>query len=124
MADAFFSWCHEQRQRIDLVNSNPLSKALAYAMKREHALKVEVFKVFLRHCQKKTERLNNISDQALKEKDNATCNLLQWFVDDQEREENTVSEIISKLKLVKDDSYGLLMIDNELGSRTAPASIE
>ena len=40
MVDAFFSWCHEQRQRIDLVNSNPLSKALAYAMKREHALKV------------------------------------------------------------------------------------
>lgn len=40
VVDAFFSWCHEQRQRIDLVNSNPLSKALAYAMKREHALKV------------------------------------------------------------------------------------
>ena len=40
VVDAFFSWCYEQRQRIDLVKSNPLSKALAYAMKREKALKV------------------------------------------------------------------------------------
>ena len=40
VVDAFFSWCYQQRQRIDLVKSNPLSKALAYAMKREQALKV------------------------------------------------------------------------------------
>ena len=37
---AFFSWCYEQRQRIDLVKSNPLSKALEYVMSREQALKV------------------------------------------------------------------------------------
>jgi len=30
LAEAFFGWCHEQRQRIDLVNSNPLSRALTY----------------------------------------------------------------------------------------------
>ncbi|MBT6124957.1 MAG: ferritin, partial [Halieaceae bacterium] len=31
--------------------------------------------------------------------------------------------IISKLKLVKEDGYGLLMIDNELGARSAPQTI-
>ncbi len=40
VVEAFFNWCYEQRQRIDLVKSNPLSKALAYAMKRQAALKV------------------------------------------------------------------------------------
>jgi len=40
VVEAFFSWCYEQRQRIDLVKTNPLSRALAYAMKREQALKV------------------------------------------------------------------------------------
>jgi len=40
VVDAFFSWCYEQRQRIDLVKSNPLSKALAYAMNRQQELKV------------------------------------------------------------------------------------
>lgn len=40
VVDTFFAWCFEQRQRIDLVKSNPLSKALAYVMKRELQLKV------------------------------------------------------------------------------------
>lgn len=85
---------------------------------------LEVFQASLKHEQTMTTRLNNISDQALKEKDHATYNLLQWFVNEQVEEEATVSEIISKLKLVKNDGYGLLMIDNELGARTAPKSIE
>jgi transposase len=40
IVDAFFNWCHEQRQRIDLVNSNPLSKALNYVIKRKEGLNV------------------------------------------------------------------------------------
>ena len=38
--DAFFAWCKEQSHRMDLAPSEPLSKALKYAMKREHALRV------------------------------------------------------------------------------------
>jgi ferritin len=79
---------------------------------------LDVFQASLDHEQKMTEKLNNLSDQALKEKDHATYNLLQWFVNEQVEEEATVGEIISKLKLVKEDGYGLLMIDNELSSRT------
>jgi ferritin len=84
---------------------------------------LEVFKSSLQHEQTMTSKLNNLSDQALKEKDHATYNLLQWFVNEQVEEEATVGEIISKLKLVKEDGYGLLMIDNELGLRPPPASI-
>jgi len=40
IVDAFMNWCYQQRQRIDLIKSNPLSKALAYTMKRVDALKV------------------------------------------------------------------------------------
>lgn len=40
VVEAFFNGCYQQRQRIDLVKSNLLSKALAYAMKRQQALKV------------------------------------------------------------------------------------
>lgn len=36
----FFAWCEEQRQREDLIDSNPLAKALKYATDREHALKI------------------------------------------------------------------------------------
>jgi ferritin len=81
---------------------------------------LDVFTISLEHEQSMTARLNDLRDQALKEKDHATYNLLQWFVNEQVEEEATVGGIISKLKLVKDDGYGLLMIDNELGARSAP----
>ena len=82
---------------------------------------MEVFYTSLAHEQSMTSRLNDISDQALKEKDHATYNLLQWFVNEQVEEEASIGGIISKLKLVKDDGYGLLMIDNELGARKSVA---
>ena len=81
---------------------------------------LEVFEASLQHEQGMTSRLNELSDQALKEKDHATYNLLQWFVNEQVEEEASVGGIIAKLKLVADDGYGLLMIDNELGVRPAP----
>ena len=86
---------------------------------------LEVFQSSLNHEQVMTSRLNDLSDQALKEKDHATYNLLQWFVNEQVEEEASLGGIISKLKLVKDDGYGLLMIDNELGARVAmdPAQV-
>jgi ferritin len=83
---------------------------------------LEVFTASLTHEQGMTAKLNNISDQALKEKDHATYNLLQWFVNEQVEEEATVGAIISKLKLVGKDGYGLLMVDNELGARVSAAS--
>jgi transposase len=39
IVDAFFGWCHQQRQRADLVNSDPLAKALVYADNHQAQLK-------------------------------------------------------------------------------------
>lgn len=38
--EAFFGWCHTQRQRLDLVNSSPLAKALLYADNHQAQLRV------------------------------------------------------------------------------------
>ena len=38
--DAFFAWCAKQRQRLDLLPSNPFAQALAYAAERESGLRV------------------------------------------------------------------------------------
>ena len=40
IVEAFFAWCHSQRQRMDLVGSDPLSKAITYAEKHQEQLKV------------------------------------------------------------------------------------
>ncbi len=79
-----------------------------------------MFEASLVHEQEMTGRLNELSDQALKEKGHATYNLLQWFVNEQVEEEASAGGNIAKLKLGKDDGYGLLIIDNELSSRPAP----
>ncbi len=78
---------------------------------------LDVFESSLSHEQSMTSRLNDLSNQALSEKDHATYNLLQWFVNEQVEEEATVTAIIAKIRLVNNDGYGLLMIDNELGAR-------
>jgi len=40
IVDEFFNWCYEQRQRIDMVSSNPLSTALTYVNNHQEQLMV------------------------------------------------------------------------------------
>ena len=65
-----------------------------------------------------TKNLNNLSDIAMKEKDHATYNLLQWYVTEQVEEESTLNEIIDHITLVGENGYGLYTIDKELSTRT------
>ena len=79
---------------------------------------LDVFKKALSHEQVMTKNLNNLSDMAMKEKDHATYNLLQWYVTEQVEEESTLNEIIDHISLVGENGYGLYTIDKELSSRT------
>jgi len=61
---------------------------------------------------------------AIQEKDHATVNFLQWFVDEQVEEEAGVGEILDQLKMFKGEGHGLYMMDKEFKTRTfvAPAN--
>ena len=48
---------------------------------------LDVFKKAYKHEQHMTASLNELSDMAVKEKDHATYNLLQWYVNEQVEEE-------------------------------------
>lgn len=78
---------------------------------------LEVFQKSLAHEQSMTKNLNVLSDMAMKNKDHATYNLLQWYVTEQVEEEASVKEIIDSIKLVGDNGYGLYTIDKELSKR-------
>jgi len=88
------------------------------AVKVEYKSLLDVFKKSLNHEQSMTKNLNNLSDLAMKDKDHATYNLLQWYVTEQVEEESTVGEIIDHIKLVGENGYGLYTIDKELASRS------
>lgn len=85
-----------------------------------------VFEAVLAHEQKVTGLINNLADLAIEEKDHAAGTFLKWFVDEQVEEEKSASDIIGKLKLVKDSPQGLFMIDRELAQRvfTPPPATE
>ena len=72
-----------------------------------------------------TGLIEDLVNLAEKEKDRATLNMLQWFIDEQVEEENSADEILQKLKLIGKNGSGLFMLDRELAQRvfTPPADL-
>lgn len=71
----------------------------------------------LKHEKFVTTCLNNITDLAVKEKDHASQIFLHWFVTEQVEEEQSFTDIVNSLKLIKGEGQGLLMMDRELQAR-------
>lgn len=80
---------------------------------------VNVFEDTCEHEAMITGCINKLVDMAMEEKDHASYNFLQWFVDEQVEEEATAGEILSKMKMVGDNGAALFMIDKELEGRVA-----
>jgi ferritin len=71
----------------------------------------------LEHEQHVTARINDLVDLAKAEKDHATDIMLQWFVSEQVEEEDSVGEVLNKVRLIGKDGGGLYMLDKELAGR-------
>ena len=79
----------------------------------------EMFQDAYQHEQKVTESINNIVELAATEKDRATEAFLQWFVNEQVEEEASTNEILQKLQMIGESPQGLVMLDAEVGKRSA-----
>jgi len=78
---------------------------------------LDVFKESYKHEQKVTEMIHNLITMAMAEKDYATMNFLQWYVEEQVEEEASPLAILQKLELIGDSANGLLMLDAEVAKR-------
>lgn len=78
----------------------------------------DIFSAALEHEQKVTAWINEMVDLAMEEKDHASRNFLNWFVDEQVEEEATATGILNMIKMVGDKGHALFMIDRQLASRT------
>ena len=85
--------------------------------KNEYDSFLEVFEEALSHEKLVTGRINDLVEMATEEKSYATIQFLQWFIEEQREEENTMKDIIFKLSRIKDDFQGLYQLDKELGTR-------
>lgn len=77
---------------------------------------LEVFEDTLEHEQFVTKSINDLMSLAQKENDNAAVIFLQWFVSEQVEEEDSVGDVLNKLRMVGDGG-GLYMLDRELAKR-------
>jgi ferritin len=76
-----------------------------------------VMEATLEHEQKVTGLINNLVNLAMEEKDHASTIFLQWFVSEQVEEEDSVSDVLNKIKLMGDSGNGLFMLDRDMGQR-------
>jgi len=80
---------------------------------------LEVFEIALAQEQTVTRQINALYELALNEKDYSTLQFLTWFLQEQVEEENTVLDIIDRLRLAGDNAAGLLRLDDEAARRVA-----
>jgi ferritin len=80
---------------------------------------LEVFEQALGHEQKVTGMINSLYALALKENDYASQVMLQWFINEQVEEELNATTIIEQLKRIDAHETAVLMLDHDLGKRSA-----
>ncbi len=78
---------------------------------------LEAFEAALDHEKQVTAWIHEIAAIIEEEKDYASRTLIQWFVDEQIEEEETVSEICERLKMIGEHKPALFMFDKELATR-------
>lgn len=83
----------------------------------EYSSILDVFEKAYEHELKVTQRIYDLSDIALEEREHATMSFLKWFIDEQVEEEATFSELIKRLRRINEDTTALYILDSELAQR-------
>ena len=86
------------------------------APRKEYKSLAVIFEDLLAHEMKVSKEIHKIVDAALAEKDYATHNFLQWYVQEQMEEERLARTVLDKFKLIGGDKGGLYMLDRELAA--------
>lgn len=84
----------------------------------------EMFQNLFDHEVMVSQKINELVDISLTEKDYATHNFLQWYVSEQIEEESLARNILDKINLIGDDKGGLYLFDNDVKMLTAKNVIE
>ena len=73
-----------------------------------------VFEEFLKHELQVSDSINDLVHLSLTDKDYATHNFLQWYVNEQIEEERTARTLNDKLEMIGDDRSGLYLFDRDI----------
>ena len=76
-----------------------------------------MFEQTLEHEKKVTSLINNLAAIANEDRDFASINRMNWFIDEQIEEEESARDMIFTVEAVENDKYGMYMLDKELATR-------
>lgn len=85
----------------------------------EYGAPLAMFEAALEHERRVSGFIHELYELALEEKDYPTQTFLQWFITEQVEEEKSATQIVETLKMIGDNQVALLMLDRELGRRSA-----
>lgn len=75
------------------------------------------FEAALAHEKKVTGLINGLVDVAVGEGDDTTREFLQWYVDEQEEEEESAGSVVEKIRATGGSKDAMTALDEELGRR-------
>ena len=78
---------------------------------------LDMFKQTLEHEKKVTSLINNLAAIAAEDKDYASINRMNWFIDEQVEEEESARDMIAAVEAVEGNKYGMYMLDKDLATR-------
>ena len=78
---------------------------------------LDMYKQTLEHEKKVTSLINNLAAIATEDRDFASINRMNWFIDEQIEEEESAREMIFTVEAVENDKYGMYMLDKDLATR-------
>lgn len=129
--DGFAHWMRLQREEeiahamkiFDFVIDRDSRVTLApiAAPDAKFASPLAVLKKALEHERSVTGKINALYAAAKKENDYPTEAIMQWFVLEQVEEEASALKLVERLEMAGDDKAALLILDREVGQRTAAA---
>jgi len=123
MRDWFYAQAPEEREHAQKIANHLLARGYRVELTDvpvpsvKAATPLDAFEAAYAHEQKVSEQIREIARTADEVKDLESRQIVNWFLDEQIEEEDTVTEIIDQIKLVGNDGSGLLRIDATLGSR-------
>jgi ferritin len=106
-----FDYVNDRGGTVDLA---PVSKPVG-----DYDSPLAVFEAALEQEKQVTQLIHRLYAFVGDEKDYATQVALEWFIAEQVEEEKVGSEIVDQLRMIGDNQTGLLIIDRELGLRSA-----
>lgn len=104
-------YIHRRDGEVKLTDVSALSKSFQSAE--------DVVQTALNMEQAVTAQVSGIHALCVKEGDPATQDLMTWFVNEQVEEEESMRDLLEKVRAAGNDRWRLLVLDGELAGRSA-----